>query len=411
MVSSSLKHQRGFGLVQVGIGIALFGMVSAYGIHMYAKSAKEGVIDDRAKLVGQRMADIDAAVKSYATQYFVQVQKGEPAQAVTGGYTVPASRVRQPTLQDLVQLGMLRSDAANSLTYNDQTISYAVDFSVDTTGCVIPACNIQAVIRTTAPITDTEGNVDVRRATIAANAASQNNAGVAIPAAAGGDPSKFVGTQGVVVAANPTGTAGLIGMRTAYDSKGFMEFDRRDGTLARTGVLRMQDDTGQRHDITGAGTVQAQSLKSTNIESSTVKSTGNVEVGGYLDLSSSPVVVKGADCPKNGIFARDNSGNLMSCHGGKWKSGSGGELPYDIFGTPTCNSSLDGQERLIINVVNGIGGNSCATYTTVMTNVVCKYAYGKTGRFGSGWRWAWETVSSKTIGSYNSGGDCGGGGL
>ena len=182
MVSSSLKHQRGFGLVQVGIGIALFGMVSAYGIHMYAKSAKESVIDDRAKLVGQRMADIDAAVKSYATQYFVQVQKGEPAQAVTGGYTVPASRVRQPTLQDLVQLGMLRSDAANSLTYNNQTISYAVDFSVDTTGCVIPACNIQAVIRTTAPITDTEGNVDVRRATIAANEASQNNAGVAIPA-------------------------------------------------------------------------------------------------------------------------------------------------------------------------------------------------------------------------------------
>lgn len=303
--------QRGFLLVQMAIVVTLLSVVIGYTTNYYWQTKSRDIADDRARLVGSTMAAVDDAVKTYMTTFFTQIQRG---QAITkGAYTVPAAQVRSPTPADLRDLGMLAARSAGPTVYNGQAINFVVSITVDTSGgCVIPTCNLRSIVSSSTPMLDPRtGQADVRRATIAAATASPGNAGVALPATMDGNPALFVGQAGNQVALNASGTAGVIGMINGYDSAGMMEFDRRDGSLPRTGSINMQDVMGVRHDIIQAGSVEAQNLTAM----------GRLKTGEYLDFDGLPIV-SGTACEKNGLIAVNSTGEILSCQSGKWSSAS-----------------------------------------------------------------------------------------
>src|SRR5204863_173778 len=129
--------------------------------------------------------------------------------------------------------------------------------------------------------------------------ASPGNAGVAMPTSFGGNPNIFVTQGGTQTGTNPGGVAGLVSMSNGYDSQGFFQFDRRDGSLPRTGDINMQDTAGAKHNINNAGTVNADTTN-----------TGTLYVSG--------LAVEGTACSKLGLIAANSSGKLLACNGSTW---------------------------------------------------------------------------------------------
>lgn len=305
------QTQGGFLLPQLAVVVLIGSVAMAYVGTRYWQDTVNQMRDDNAKAVGVRLATINDATKTYATTFFTQIQRG---QSVTrDGYTLGPARLLAPTLADLSGLGFLPTRALSPVVYSGQSIGFNVRMTVDTqSGCTIPTCNLLFQVTTTAPMRRSgTSSVDVQRATLAANTASPGNAGVSIPASMGGDPSVFVGNGGNPVGSNPGGVAGLVSISNGYDSSGFMEFDRRDGSLPRTGSINMQDPAGARHDINNAGDISTQ----------TVVSSGRITAGEYIQVGG--LAVDGNACPSNGLLGRNVNGVVLSCQAGIWKGGGG----------------------------------------------------------------------------------------
>lgn len=305
------RRQAGFLLPTMAIVIVLFVLIAGLILQRYAEEHASAMGDERAALVGARLAAFDDAAKTYVTTFFTQIQRQQQAQR--NGYAVPAARVQAPTAADLVGLGMLRSEDATEFVYNGRAIGFTVQLAVPSTGCTIPNCNVQSLVVSTQPMVELRDQsvVDVRRASIAAAAASPGRAGVSLPES----PTAFVSKDGAHVAMNTSGAAGLIGIKNGYDSSGFLEFARRDGSLPMTGDINMLDDSGARHGIRNASDVATQ----------TVTAAGRVKTGEFLDLDG-PIQVEGTPCEKRGLAASDAGGLLLSCQSGIWRKaqGSGG---------------------------------------------------------------------------------------
>lgn len=386
------RPQQGFLLVQFAIAMTLLSLVLSYLGYQYWQKNVRGIADDRARLVGRTLASINDAAKSYMTTFFAQIQRG---QAVTlGAYTVPAARVRNPSTADLYGLRMLESRFVQPLVYNGTSIGFSVVVTVDTSsGCVIPSCNLHSLTSSSSALLDPQsGQADVRRATLAAVTASPANAGVALPTNMGGDPRFFVNQNGLEVAANTSGVAGVIAAVNGYDSAGFMEFARRDGSLPMTGDINMLDDSGERHSIRNASDVATQ----------TVTAAGRVKTGEFLDLDG-PIQVEGTPCEKRGLAASDAGGLLLSCQSGRWKlaQGSGGKGMSGIWsnyrgmsascftragaynGTYSATVSIDGELTLSVVDTQGRTGWLCKNVPFCGTpeSYVSFNTYGVTGYY------------------------------
>lgn len=312
VMNLGIQHkQGGFLLPQAAILVLIIGLVSAYAGQQYWMKNVNERRDGAARLVGGRMAAVNDATKTYATTFFTQIQRGQSISR--NGYTLGSNNVLSPTLSDLSRLGFLPPYGANPVVYNGQAISFTVQVRINTeSGCTIPTCNLQFQVTTTAPLlTPDSQNVDVRRATLAATVASSSHAGVSLPASMGGDPSVFVTNGGAQVGSNPSGVAGLLSVTNGYDSSGFMEFDRRDGSLPRTGSINMQDSAGAKHDVNNAGEINAMT-----VNAETVNASGRITTGEYLQVDGLAAI--GGDCSTTGLMGRDSSGMFFSCQGGKW---------------------------------------------------------------------------------------------
>ncbi|NMV39901.1 hypothetical protein [Ralstonia insidiosa] len=349
----SKQKQGGFLLAQMAVFVMILSITIAYAGHEYwTKTVNEGR-DNRARLVGSTLAKITDATKTYTTTYYQPIQQG---QAITGnGYTVPAARVLTPTLADLNGLGFLPNWAVPAVVYNGQSISYTVKITVDTsTGCAVPACNLPFQVTTTSALLDpvNTANVDIRRATIAAQTASPGNAGVAMPASFGGNPAVFVTSNGTQIGTNPGSVAGLISMSNNYDSQGFAAFLRRDGTLPMTGDFNLQDTTGAKHNINNANTVNAQKV--------VVPAGNNVQVGNaafYGDGVNAAV----RSAPGGGVYAQDVNGNYVTFNSGSvqangniWASGAINSASPGGYGPTYLQSyGLNGASSIYIEPASG----------------------------------------------------------
>ena len=292
------------------------------------------------------------------------------------GFTVPASRVRTPTTEDLFRLDLLRQELATPVVYNGRSIDFSVQLAVPTSGCIIPNCNLTSLVVATQPMVELHDQtlVDVRRAGMAAAVASSGRAGISLPEA----PGAFVTKDGVQVASNTSGTAGLIAITNGYDSRGFMEFARRDGSLPMTGSINMQDDSGVRHSIRNADDVDTQ----------TVNAAGRIKTGEYLDLDGPPVV-KGTACAKIGLLGSTAAGLLLSCQDYTWQvaSPASTEMPPSKA-TASCTASNAGATTWGVHtsqqeVIDSAGGGT--TYTSEAAVYVCQYVWG----VGAGNKYRW----------------------
>lgn len=327
--------QRGFLLPQLALVVGVLVLITAYAGDRYAQASMDQKRDDKAKLIGERMANVSDATKTYATTFFTQIQRGESV--TRNGYSLAPQRLLAPTLTDLSGLGFLPATAINPVVYNGQTIQFNVAMRVNTqSGCTIPTCSLLFQVTTSAPLLIPNGNtVDIRRATIAATAASPGNAGVSIPSSMGGDPSLFVGNGGTVTGTNSGGVAGLVSMSNGYDSQGFFEFLRRDGSLPMTGTLNMQDASGAKHDITNANDIDAIDVTASGaitaagavtggtvtatgaVTGKTVTSTGRLRSGEFLQLDA--IAIEKNVCSPNGLVGRNTAGLTLSCQSGRWQ--------------------------------------------------------------------------------------------
>lgn len=317
-------RQTGFLLAQAAFVVVILSVVLAYaGNHYWQATLSQGR-DDKAKLIGERMASVSDATKTYATTFFTQIQRGETV--TRNGYSVAPQRLLAPTLTDLSGLGFLPVTATNPVVYNGQSIQYNVSMQVNTqSGCTIPTCSLLFQVTTSAPLLIPNGNtVDIRRATIAATAASPGNAGVSMPSSMGGNPSVFVGNGGTVTGINSAAIAGLVSMSNGYDSQGFFEFLRRDGSLPMTGNLNLQDSTGVKHDIDNAGNVNAVNVTASNeVTGNLVTSTNRMKTGEYLQIEGKAVEGQRCDARTVGL---DATGVALTCQNGTW-----GRLQTYIF--------------------------------------------------------------------------------
>jgi hypothetical protein len=308
------QRQRGFLLPQLALVVGVFVLITAYAGDRYAQASMDQKRDDKAKLIGERMANVSDATKTYATTFFTQIQRGESV--TRNGYSVAPQRLLAPTLTDLSGLGFLPAKAINPMVYNGQTIQLNVAMRINTqSGCTIPSCSLLFQVTTSAPLLIPNGNtVDIRRATIAATAASPGNAGVSMPSSMGGDPTVFVGNGGTVTGTNSGGVAGLVSVSNGYDSQGFFEFLRRDGSLPMTGTLNMQDASGTKHDIINANDIDAVDMTASGaITGKTVSSTGRLKTGEYLQISGR--AVEGQRCEANTV-GLTTTGVMLTCQPG-----------------------------------------------------------------------------------------------
>lgn len=317
-LSPCKQAQRGMFLPSLAVAVMLAMLILGGFLSLYAERQASSMADQRAEMVGARLSALDDAVKTYATTFFTQIQRQQQVQR--NGHTVPASRVRAPTTDDLYRMDLLREELASPLVYNGLSIDFSIQLNVPTSGCFIPNCNVTSLVSSTQPMVELhdQSMVDVRRASIAASVASSGRAGVALPEA----PGVFVSKDGVQVAPNPYSTAGLIAITNGYDSRGFLEFDRRDGSLPRTGSINMQDDSGVRHSIRNADDVATQ----------TVSASGRLKTGEFLEFDG-PNVVEGAACLKDGLVASGAGGLILSCQSGRWEGAlSSSDNDYLLFG-------------------------------------------------------------------------------
>ncbi|WP_164359436.1 hypothetical protein [Pseudomonas viridiflava] len=323
------RRQTGFLMAQAAVVVAILSLASAYYGNRYWQATLNQERDDKAKLIGERMANVSDATKTYATTFFTQIQRGE---AVTrNGYSLATQRLFAPTLADLSGLGFLPTTATNPVIYNGQSIQFNVAMRVNTqSGCTIPTCSLLFQVTTSAPLLIPNGNtVDIRRATIAATAASPGNAGVSMPSSMGGDPSVFVGSGGTVTGINTGGVAGLVSISNGYDSQGFFEFLRRDGSLPMTGSLNMQDSSGVKHDILNAGDVSTVNLTaSKGVTGETVSSTSRLKTNEFLQING--IAVEGQPCEARTV-GLDASGLTLTCTAGRWRSPVTISSPYTAY--------------------------------------------------------------------------------
>lgn len=328
--SNACHRQNGFFLPGLAIAVTVFSLILGAMLYRYAEDNARTMGDERAKVVGSRLAAIDDAVKTYTTAYFTQIQRQEQIQR--NGHTIPASRVRAPTTADLHSLGFLTERHATPIVYNGRSIGFEIQLSVPTTGCAVPNCNVTALTVSTQPMVELrdQNTADIRRATLAASMAGIGRAGITLPES----PTVFVSIDNTQIGANPSGTVGLIAVTNGYDSKGFLEFARRDGSLPMTGDINMRDDSGTRHNIRNIE----------DVETNTVTASGRLQTGEYLDLDG-PIVIENTSCPKDGLVARGAGGLILSCQSGAWKkaiSANGGFWAED--GAKSCGSVQSGRQ-------------------------------------------------------------------
>lgn len=310
------RAQTGFLLPQLALAVVVGSLLMAYAGNRHWQTTLDQSRDDKAKMIGERLANVSDAVKTYATTFFTQIQRN---QTITrNGYTLAAQNVLSPTVADLNGLGFLAASATNPVIYNGQSIQYGVAMQVNTqSGCSVPTCSLLFSVITSTPLLIPDSTtLDIRRSTLAANAASPGNAGVSMPSSMGGNPGVFVASGGTVIGSNPTGVAGLVAMTSGYDSQGFFEFLRRDGSLPMTGALNMQDASGTKHDIVNANDVDAVNMTASNaVTGETVTSKDRLKSGEFLQLDG--VAIEGGVCDPR-TMALDSGGLALTCQNLRW---------------------------------------------------------------------------------------------
>lgn len=98
------------------------------------------------------------------------------------------------------------------------------------------------------------------------------------------------------------------------------------------------------------------------VKGGTVRADGRLYTGEYLQLERTAVA--GASCSPNGLVGRDNTGAILSCQSGVWRTIGAPDGSYSNLGSHrgTFNGRNNGRGTLFVYASggNGAGGGDCA---------------------------------------------------
>jgi hypothetical protein len=229
-----LKKQIGSAmLLEMSIVAILAGLASAAAIW----SQKQALVDAAYTAQGTLMKRIRNAADTYQTTYYTQLISDTP---VIPGVASPA----QPTVAELIALNMLPQGFQQNGIFGQQ---YKIKITRSPLGCSGNACtSLQGVVYLDAPLADSVGLGTALTEIGADGAYSTTN-----------NPGTLYGISGSINIPNPLGNvANVLGAQFGYNTGGFAQFLRRDGTLPMTGALDMGNNkaintTGIFRDING----------------------------------------------------------------------------------------------------------------------------------------------------------------
>lgn len=235
-------------MVAVVIAITLAGF-KLYPMYVEARMTK-------AAAQGKQLATWSNSVATYSTIFYNNLVNGTSIAGVADIYA--------PTVAELRALGLISATFSAANMYNG---NYGAKITKTPIGCVAPNCDIENLAYLTNPITNTmNGRLDVPVLGKAAQTLGED-AGYSDLST----PGTVMGPDGKWSVVNPVGNvAGILVMRSGYNSSAMGQFMRRDGALPATGAQNMG----------GQDVNNVNSLRSTSITN-----TGNATVGGALGVT------------------------------------------------------------------------------------------------------------------------------
>lgn len=225
-----LKKQKGFSLLEAAVVIMIMGMA----IVGFAEYQSKERLNTEKTLAGAELNSKANVINAYIAKYGSQLAG---AQAIPG-----VANPLQPTLAELSALGFTQANGKPRFSGGD----YVVELARVPSGCVPPNCNIEGIIRTSSPVKDKDGKVDLLLANSIASAAGADGA-----SSTSDNPSKLTGPDAAWSLTNSVNTAGIVGVRVGSSSSIFASYCPKTG-CSFTGQVDMAGNN-----ITGVGAVTA----------------------------------------------------------------------------------------------------------------------------------------------------------
>jgi len=114
--------------------------------------------------------------------------------------------------------------------------------------------------------------------------------------------------------------------------------------------------------ITTEGEIKGGTVRGQTVTGGTVRSDGRLTAGEYLQLNG--IANAGTHCSPDGLVGRDNSGAILQCQSGVWRTIGAPDGSYSNLGSHrgTFNGRNNGRGTLFVYASggNGAGGGDCA---------------------------------------------------
>lgn len=263
----SLHGQRGLGLVELSIAIAILSVVVVIGIVNFIDFAARSKAENQGELLKGYAAALDEYINQTTPILAAGDPVGNPNQtAVINGVNVT---IYHPTFAQLVSLGLLDNLGQNLNLYGGSYLFVVRKLNPGCAPAVDVFCKVDGMVALSGPVTDFAGNPDYALAGIVAQKAG--DAGVTGLASLGKDPEVVYGPQESWQFPHPgaNGTpatiAASVGVRVNNGLGALTQYLRRDGTSFMTGPVQMRDvsqpeSVAPRQNIVGAGAIDANSI-------------------------------------------------------------------------------------------------------------------------------------------------------
>lgn len=317
---------------------------------------------------GNYMSNIAQAANTYTFEAFTALSKSPTGSTnlTVGGKTIGVSDPLHPTVQDLINFGLL------PIGYSDISplgLSFRIDLTPTNCAGDISGCSIPGLVYSTTGYRDAFGRIRTDLMGAAVVKAGQD-AGVTFAET----PATITGMAASWQAPNPVvgQPVGVLAMRTGSSSllaQSMNQFYKRDGSLNLTGAMDANNQAMNRvgnlqsnGSVSAAGNVSASGNVTANVvaanglqsygnasiagvvgaaqvNASAIQSYGNVRANGsvvsdgYLyaagalvpSTGASQQVMAGWGCgDPQGAIRSDPNGKTLSCQNGIWKAASGG---------------------------------------------------------------------------------------
>jgi hypothetical protein len=279
---------------------------------------RQDMLSDLRKSQGQILFDIGNGYNSYIVNHFPALVAGT---AVTG-----VSNPMAPTIANLQTTGDLPVSYQSTSLING--LPYVASLQKVPAGCTSAgSCNITGLVCVNGAITDpTTGNPQPLGDAVAGVGAD----GLASDSMS---PGTLWGRNGALSLANPIGSvAGTLCMQVGYNTSGWSQFVRKDGSIGMEGGTN-----SVKHNINNVNTVTAQSAVVNNGGSGSVKlGGGNVAVFG--DNTNSVLQTDGTVYTRSSNWAR--AADFQAQNISSWNGNISSDHDVSAQGNMVANGSV-----------------------------------------------------------------------